>query len=153
MYIVTRYNLNPAGLRAKVRSMTACSVLAALACSAMLAGGAELHGGWSASSKGRNFAGSWTAEAHQSGGVTGSWTLADASGKVLMRGDWSASKAAQSWNGAWRAGGYTGTWTAAVSLSPEAALVKMLESALQAEVGGSWKTGAFSGAWSIRASP
>jgi len=84
--------------------MTAGRLLATLACSTMLASGAEMRGSWSASSGGGNLAGTWTAEAHQdSGGVTGAWTVRDASGKILMSGGWSASKSPKSWNGAWRA--------------------------------------------------
>jgi hypothetical protein len=135
------------------------AVLAVLTASAFLASGAELRGTWSASTNGRNLAGTWTAEAHEGGGVTGTWTLQDATGKILMRGGWSASKSAQSWDGAWRAtvtgnaGEYSGTWTGAVSLSSQASLAAMLESALRAVVSGTWKAGTYSGSWSIRASP
>jgi hypothetical protein len=140
--------------------MSAGRLLATLACFAMLASGAEMRGSWSASSGGGNLAGTWTAEAHQdSGGVTGAWTLRDASGKILMSGGWSASKSPKFWNGAWRAtvagrgGEYAGTWTAATQLAPEARLADMLESAIRAVVSGTWKAGAYSGSWSIRAAP
>jgi hypothetical protein len=135
------------------------AVLAALAGVAILASGAELRGTWSASTNSGYLAGTWTAEAHEGGSVTGTWMLQDATGKIVMRGGWSASKSAQSWDGAWRAtvagnaGEYSGTWTGAVSISPEARLAAMLESALRAVVSGTWKAGAYSGSWSIRASP
>jgi hypothetical protein len=135
------------------------AVLATLAASAILASGAELRGTWSASTNGRYLAGTWTAEIQQDGSVTGTWALQDATGKILTRGAWSASKSVQSWNGAWRAtvsgnaSEYSGTWTGAVSLSPEAHLAAMLESGLRAVVSGTWKAGAYSGSWSIRASP
>lgn len=135
------------------------AVLAILAGSALLASGADLHGTWSASTKGRYMAGRWTAATHEDGSATGTWMLQDATGKILMQGGWSASKSAQSWNGAWRAiasgnaGEYSGTWTGAVSLPPESRLAAMLESALRAAVNGTWKAGTSSGSWSIRASP
>lgn len=134
------------------------AVLATLAGTAILASGAEPRGTWSASTNGRYLAGTWTAEAQESGSVTGTWVLQDATGKILMRGGWSASKAAQSWNGAWRAtvsgsaAEYSGTWTSAVSLSPEARLAAILESVLRAAVTGTWKAGTYSRSWSIRAS-
>jgi hypothetical protein len=135
------------------------AALATLAGFAILASGAELRGTWSASTNSRYMAGTWTAETHEDGSVTGRWLLQDATGKILMQGGWSASKSAQSWNGAWRAtvsgntAEYSGTWAGAVSLSPEARLAAMLESALRAAVSGTWKAGTSSGSWSIRTSP
>jgi hypothetical protein len=141
--------------------MSVACVLTALAVSTMPATGAELHGAWSASSNtGRSLAGTWTAEAHQeSGGVTGTWTLREPTGKILVSGVWSASKVPKAWNGAWRAivaggaGEYSGTWTATTALAPESSMADMLESALRAVVSGTWKAGGYSGAWSIRAAP
>jgi hypothetical protein len=138
--------------------MFAARVLAIFASSAILLG-ADLKGTWSATTQSGNLAGTWTAQADPSGGVTGTWMLQDAIGKVLMQGGWAASKSAQSWNGAWRAtvasraGEYSGTWTSATSLPPQASFADMLESALRAVVSGTWKSGARAGSWSIRASP
>jgi hypothetical protein len=135
------------------------AVLATLAGCAILASGAELRGTWSASTNSGYLAGIWTAETQASGSVTGTWALQEATGKILMRGGWSASKSEQSWNGAWRATvsgtarEYSGTWKGAVSLSPEARLAAMLESALRAVVTGTWMAGTYSGSWSIRATP
>ena len=135
------------------------AVLATLTGFAILASDPELRGTWSASANSRYLAGTWTAQTQEGGSATGRWALQDATGKILMQGGWSASKSAQSWNGAWRATisgnavEYSGTWTGAVSLSPEARLTAMLESALRAAVTGTWKTGTYSGSWSIRASP
>ena len=141
--------------------MSVVGVLAIVVGSATLASGAEVRGTWSASSNsGQRLAGAWTAEAHpESGGATGTWALYDATGKILMQGAWSASKALKAWNGAWRAsiagrtGEYSGTWTAQTPLTPEARLAHMLESALRAVVTGTWKAGSNSGSWSIRAFP
>jgi len=139
--------------------MFAFRVLAAFAACAILASGAELQGTWSATSPRGTLAGTWTAEDHQGSGVTGAWTLQDASGKILLQGGWSASKSAQSWNGAWRSslsgstGEYSGTWSSSVSASPQAKLIEMFQSALRAVVSGAWKAGSSSGSWSIRALP
>jgi len=144
-----------------LRKLSACCTLAALSVFATLASGAELRGTWSASSNaGRNLAGTWTAEAHpKTAGVTGTWTLRDATGKILMSGAWSASKSPQAWNGAWRsilaagAGEYSGTWTAESSLAHERSLADLFESALRAVVTGTWKAAPYSGSWSIRTEP
>jgi hypothetical protein len=139
--------------------MFAARVLVTFAASAILLPGAELKGTWSATAQSGYLGGSWTAQADQSGGVAGTWMLQDPAGKILMQGGWSASKAAQSWNGAWRAtvsgrtGEYSGTWTSATTLSLQARLSEMLESALRAVVTGTYKSGAYAGSWSIRASP
>lgn len=139
--------------------MFAARVLAIFAASCVLASGAELKGTWSATAQTGYLGGSWTAQADQSGGAIGTWMLQDTTGKVLMQGGWSASKSAQSWDGAWRAsvsgrsGEYSGTWTSTTSLSPQAHLAEMLESALRAVVRGTWKSGPRSGSWSIRGLP
>jgi len=127
--------------------MSVARILAMLAASSVLASGAELRGSWSASStNGRSFGGTWTAEAHkESGGVTGTWTLREAAGKILMSGSWSASKSPQAWNGAWRAivagggGEYSGTWTAETALASKSLLADLFESAVRAAVTGTWK--------------
>lgn len=141
--------------------MSATRLLTIVAASAILASGAELKGTWAASSTGgQRLAGAWTAQAHpESGGVTGTWSLFDAGGKILMKGGWSASKSPKSWDGAWRAivtgqtGEYSGMWTAETPLSPAAPLADMFESALRAVVTGTWESGANSGSWSIKAYP
>lgn len=143
----------------RLRRMLATRLMVMVAASAILASGAELQGTWSATTPRGYLAGTWTAEDHQSVGVTGTWTLQDASAKILMRGGWSASKSDQSWNGAWRSaisgstGEYSGTWTSAVSTSPKARLFEMFESALHAVVTGTWKAGSSSASWSIRTLP
>ena len=139
--------------------MFAARVLAIFVASAILACGADLKGTWSATAQSGYLGGSWTAQPDPSGGATGTWMLQDATGKVLMRGGWSASKSARSWDGAWRAtvsgraGEYSGIWTSTTSLSPQGHLAEMLESALRAVVTGTWKSGPRVGSWSIRASP
>src|SRR5260221_264971 len=92
-----------ASVRGRLRTMFAARVLAILAASAILVSCADLTGTWSAATPSGYLGGSWTAQADQSGGVTGTWMLQDTTGKVLMQGGWSASKSARSWDGAWRA--------------------------------------------------
>jgi hypothetical protein len=136
--------------------MFALRAVAVFAACAILASGAELQGTWSATSPRGVLAGTWTAEDQQGAGVTGAWTLQDATGKILLQGGWSMSKSPQSWNGAWRstitgsAGEYSGTWTGSVPTSASANLIQMFEAALRAVVSGSWKAGSSSGTWSIR---
>ena len=139
--------------------MFAFRVLLAFATCSFLASGAELQGTWSATSPRGTLAGTWTAQDQQSAGVSGTWTLRDAGGKILLQGGWSMSKSTQSWDGAWRstvsgsAGEYAGTWTGSVAASPQANLIEMFTGALRAVVSGTWKAGSSSGAWSIRALP
>ena len=140
--------------------MSAGRIFGTFLASAILTCGAELRGTWAAAAgNGVNLAGAWTAEPQQNGTVTGTWTLQDSNGRILLQGAWSASKAAKSWDGAWRAvvsgnaGERAGTWSAAVSLPLEAGFAAMLEAASKAAVSGTWKAGAYSGSWSIRAAP
>lgn len=132
--------------------------LAALAACVTVASGADLQGTWSATSPRGFLAGTWTAENHQSAGVTGTWTLQDATGKILLQGGWSASKSPQAWTGAWRSavsggsGEFAGTWTSSVSVSPQAQLIEMFKSGLRAVVSGTWQAGS-AGTWSIRVTP
>ena len=145
--------------RDRLKTMFAARVLVTLAASVVLVSGAEMKGTWSAATPTGYLGGGWTAQADPSGGATGTWMLQDATGRVLMQGEWSASKSAQSWDGAWRAtvsgrlGDYSGTWTSTSALSPQAHLAEMLASALRAVVSGTWKSGQRSGSWSIRTSP
>ena len=138
--------------------MFTARTLVAFAVCVVMASGTELQGTWTAASPRGTLAGTWTAEDHDSAGVTGTWTLQDASGNILLQGGWSASKSARLWNGAWRStvsggsGEFAGTWTSSVSASPQADLIEMFKSALREVVSGTWQAGS-SGTWSIRAAP
>ena len=115
------------------------------------------EGSWSAATaNGLTLMGTWTAFLDSTGTVTGTWALADAQGNTRAAGGWSAAKASDRWNGAWRAmisgrpGEYSGTWTAAVDGKPDARLPDLFEKALQAVVSGNWSGVGRTGAWSIR---
>jgi hypothetical protein len=90
--------------------------------------------------------------------VTGTWTLVDTQGRVVMRGTWSAAKAVSGWTGAWRAlvegrqGEYSGTWAATIDLKPGARLADMFAKAVETAVSGTFRTRGVSGSWTIRAS-
>ena len=141
--------------------MSAARVLAMLVSSAILASAAEVHGTWGAASTGgQRMTGGWTATPHaDSGSITGTWSLYDAGGKVVVQGGWSASKLPKTWEGAWRAtvwgqtSEYSGTFTAETPLSTETGMAQMFESALAAVVTGTWASGGREGSWSIRAYP
>jgi hypothetical protein len=116
-------------------------------------------GTWSAATGGGiPFAGTWTATAdatHRT--VIGTWTLVDAQRKPIANGNWSASKSADKWSGAWRAnvadrpGEYTGTWTASAELKASGSFADLFEKAARTMVSGTWRAGAYSGPGSIRA--
>jgi hypothetical protein len=122
---------------------------------------ALLHGArsgtWSATSGKSTFMGTWTAVPDTNRTVTGTWTLADAEGKTVAFGGWSAATASGRWSGAWRAnitgraGEYSGTWTSSVGATPNARFGDLFERAARMVVSGTWTTRARSGAWSIRA--
>ena len=114
-------------------------------------------GSWSAAtSTGLTLMGTWTAVLDSAGTVTGTWALADPQGNTRADGAWSAAKAPDSWNGAWRAvitgrqGEFSGTWTAVVDGKPDARLADLFEKAVQGVVSGQWRQAGRSGAWSIR---
>src|SRR4051812_12266083 len=73
---------------------------------------------WAArSSTGLMLAGTWTVTVDKATGTAmGRWTLADAAGRTVAEGGWSAARSSTGWAGGWRAaaGGrnaeYAGTW-------------------------------------------
>lgn len=114
---------------------------------------------WSANtSSGRSFGGTWTGAIDASTGTaSGTWTLMDRSGRVLMRGTWSAAKSESEWRGSWRAlisgqkREYSGTWSCALDHPPDSPLSGLFEKALQQAVNGTWRSVGQSGGWSVRA--
>jgi hypothetical protein len=114
---------------------------------------------WSARTRsGMTLGGTWTCVIDPAAGTaSGTWTLRDRENRVVLRGTWSAAKAAREWRGAWRAlvagrnGEFSGTWTATAELPPETLLAGMFEQAVSQLVSGTWQSGSQSGSWSIRA--
>lgn len=116
-------------------------------------------GTWSArASSGRTFRRTWTAIPDSTNAiVAGTWTLANAQGKAVATGGWSAAKSSAGWTGGWRAvvagraGEYSGTWTAGGDLGVNGSVAALFEKAVESVVSGNWSAGGRSGAWSIRA--
>lgn len=114
---------------------------------------------WSArTSSGRTLGGTWSCVIDpQTGTASGTWTLRDGENRIVLRGTWSAAKAADQWRGAWRAlvtgqnGERSGTWALSVNLPPDTPLAGMFEHATGQSVNGAWQSGSQSGNWSIRA--
>lgn len=112
---------------------------------------------WSAvTSAGRTFSGTFTAEPDPATGtVSGSWTLRDNTGKIVMGGVWSANKVDKGWNGAWRAAvsgqnaEYSGTWSTNHRFPAAARFAELFEAAVKEVIGGEWRSGSYSGSWSI----
>ncbi len=116
---------------------------------------------WSARTRsGSVLSGTWSGVADRSAATArGSWTVRDKTGRIRLRGTWSASKHEHAWQGRWRAlvAGETrersGTWSCNVQLPPDASLAEMLGKALLETISGEWQSGGQSGSWSIRAVP
>ena len=116
------------------------------------------RGTWSATvgGTGRALGGAWTATVADDPNVAyGSWTLLNPSGEQLASGTWSARKAANRWEGVWRAWDgkaeiASGSWSARSPVLSPSGFAALLESAVSQGAGGDWKAGRASGAWSIR---
>lgn len=114
---------------------------------------------WAArSSTGLMLAGTWTVTVDKAAGTAmGRWTLADAAGRTVAEGGWSAAKSPTGWAGGWRAVAvgrnteYAGSWKAALDSSVDAPFADLFATAAQAAVNGTWQAGRQSGQWSIRA--
>jgi hypothetical protein len=145
----------------KVRAF--CTLLLVAAVSASGAQTARIDslgkrtGNWSATGGTMMLTGGWTAVPDTTNGtVTGTWTLNDSQGKMVMYGAWSARKAADKWFGTWRAvvGGrpdqYTGTWDSSSNAKGTGQFGDLFEKAVAAAVNGTWNSGGKAGAWAIR---
>jgi len=113
---------------------------------------------WAArSSTGLTVGGTWTViEQLKTGGITRTWTLLNAQGRIAATGGWSAAKTPGGWTGSWRAATagrrreYTGTWTAKVDLKPTGTFAELFAKAVESAVSGTWRSGPQSGAWTIQ---
>ena len=114
---------------------------------------------WSAhASDGTTYGGTWSVEPPSSAkSVAGTWTLQDATRKIVFRGMWSADRFSTGWNGVWRARAegskaeYTGSWSADLPLGSEVRVSELFEAAARNAVRGVWTGGRQSGTWSIHA--
>ena len=114
---------------------------------------------WTANTRsGASLGGTWSGEIDLSAGTaSGTWTLRDGAGRIVLHGTWSAVKEDREWRGDWRARivgqpkERSGSWSAQLQLSPGAPLAELFERALQQAVSGTWQSAGQSGGWSIRA--
>lgn len=118
---------------------------------------ARWHGTFAATAQGATLAGSWTAQLGKAPNTAfGAWALLNAAGKPIAAGTWSAAKAADRWEGGWRArveGGreFRGTWTAHLTPAAPVPMSELFEAAAKSMASGNWQMGRAGGAWSIRA--
>jgi Bacterial SH3 domain len=114
---------------------------------------------WSAqTSTGQVLEGNWTIDpASLPDKASGTWTLGENSGKVALRGTWSAQKFSTGWSGTWRAGvqgqprEFTGSWTADFPQARDTSIGELFVTAARDAIRGVWSTGSDSGDWTIHA--
>jgi Bacterial SH3 domain len=117
------------------------------------------HSTWSAQTDtGRVLEGNWTVDpAASPDKASGTWTLGENSGKVGLRGTWSAQKFSTGWSGIWRAGvqgqtqEFTGSWTADFPQGRDTSIGELFVTAARDAIRGIWSAGNDSGNWTIRA--
>lgn len=114
---------------------------------------------WSAqTATGRIFEGGWSVDPVSSPDkASGTWTLGEAFGKVLLRGTWSAQKFSTGWSGTWRAAAegqrreFTGSWTADFPQARDTNMVELFMAAARDAIRGIWSADGDSGSWVIHA--
>jgi hypothetical protein len=117
------------------------------------------HSTWSAQTDtGQVLEGNWTVDpAGSPDKASGTWTLGENSGKVALRGTWSAQKFSTGWSGTWRAGiqgqpqEFTGSWTADFPQGRDTSIGELFVTAARDAIRGIWSAGNDSGNWTIRA--
>lgn len=119
---------------------------------------AVIQGSWIATFGQRHFRGEWSAQAlpTNANAAVGSWTLFDDGGQIVMKGTWSAEKAANKWEGAWSArveGGaaLSGTWGADPKSLTGKTFEEMLRQTGEKQIGGWWRNRAGRGNWWLSA--
>jgi hypothetical protein len=127
------------------------------------AAGPPLTGRWLATAAdGRAFAGTWSAAfaVETPNAAVGSWKLIDESGtKVLMRGTWTARRAAGAWRGSWAArveggGDASGKWTADAATAAGAKTFReLLALTRDKQIAGTWTAGRNHGNWWLKPPP
>lgn len=114
---------------------------------------------WSAqSTAGRIFEGGWSVDpASSPDKASGTWTLGETSGKVVLRGTWSAQKFSTGWSGTWRAAAegqrreFTGSWTADFPQPRDTDMVELFLAAARDAIRGIWIAENDSGSWTLQA--
>lgn len=118
-----------------------------------------IEGSWIATFGQRQFRGEWSAQAlgTNTNAAVGSWTLFDDGEQIVMRGTWSAEKAANRWDGSWSArveNGpvLSGTWGADPKTMAGKSFEDMLRQTAEKQIAGWWRRGAAQqGNWWLRA--
>lgn len=120
----------------------------------------ELTGMWKATvGNGPMMQGMWLAEISKGSpnAASGSWSMLNDAGEVVLQGTWSARKMGQGWEGSWRARVATGrslsgTWSASLGEFKGKTFQEMLELTMQKQIGGAWQSGRYQGYWWLEGS-
>ncbi len=119
-----------------------------------------VRGSWTATA-GPNqiLRGIWAGQAspHNPNVVSGSWTLLNNAGQIVLQGTWSAQKTGQGWQGSWtarvqRGRPFSGTWTANIADLNSKTFQDLLERTAEKETGGSWRSSPYKGNWWLKGS-
>ena len=133
-----------------------------LSVSALAQPAPALQGSWTASAgPNQGFRGTWSAvvlPGTRNAG-RGSWSLVNAANQIVLRGQWSAQKAARGWHGTWSARiltgrsspgrSFSGTWQSEMT-GADQTLGEMLQRAVEKQIAGAWRSGPRAGTWSLK---
>jgi hypothetical protein len=118
-----------------------------------------IEGSWIATFGQRQFRGEWSAQAlaNNTNAAVGSWTVFDEGEQIVLRGTWSAEKAATRWEGSWSArveNGpvLSGTWGADPKSMAGKTFEDLLRQTGEKQIAGWWRGRAGQhGNWWLRA--
>jgi hypothetical protein len=145
-----------AGNACRIIGLAAVALLLATGAAAAGAGAPRIYRGrWIATAGGAPLHGRWSAQPTTRDEAIGSWTLLDQNEEVRLQGTWSARRSGRGWRGTWRAqvaGGtaLAGSWTAAPPMTGPT-FEDMLRAAADHQVSGTWRSGASHGGWWLQA--
>lgn len=122
---------------------------------------AVYQGTWTASvGSGQFLRGAWAGQvsSRNPNTASGSWTLLNDAGEVVLQGTWSAQKNGRGWAGTWAARiangrSFTGTWAADLDAFQGKTFADMLKRTTEKQVAGSWRSGRYQGYWWLNGSP
>jgi hypothetical protein len=103
--------------------------------------------------------GTWLAQVSQGtpNAASGSWSLLNDAGEIVLTGTWSARKTSKSWEGSWAARAkngraLSGTWSAALADFKGKTMQEMLALTIEKQIGGAWQSGSYQGNWWLEGS-